>query len=368
MVFIFWQGIISIHQKAFLEALALLPDCRVVLVVEEDITPYRKNMGWEVPVIEHVEIIRSPDKNAITTMVKEHKDAVHVMGGIKVGRMISAAFDECINQKCRIGIMTEPYNPANITGWLRGIKYKYYKLRYSKHIQFVLAIGKKGVAQYEQLGFNKDYIFPWAYFISLIPAPEKTKNDKELRRIIYAGRLEPGKGIYRFAEQLINSGKSNFTLDLYGTGPDEKQIKQLAIKNHVENKITIHPFLNHEELLERYAHYDWVVLPSTQKDGWGVIISEGLLNGLKAICSNICGVSWVIKDGVNGVTFDWANEDSCRTAIGKMLQQDSYASHTQIIDWANKALSGAGGASYFLKIMDCVYNKKEKPGIPWVKD
>jgi len=368
MVFIFWQGIISIHQKAFLESLALMPVTKVLLVVEEEITPYRKNMGWEVPVIEHVEIIKSPVTNTIKALVKEHKDAVHVMGGIKVGHMISVAFDECIRRQCRIGIMTEPFNPANFKGWLRGIKYRYYQLRYSRHIQFVLAIGKKGVEQYAGLGFKSKIIFPWAYFISLDSAGKSAKPEGEVKRIIYAGRLEPGKGIYRFTEQLINTGKSNFTMDLYGSGPDEEKLKQLVLNNNAADKISFYPFLNHDELLEQYLHADWVVLPSTQKDGWGVIVSEGLLNGLKAICSNICGVSWVIKDGFNGVVFGWAEGDNCVTAINKMLTEDRYASRKEIREWANRAISGKAGAAYFMEIIDSVYSNKEKPAIPWIID
>jgi glycosyltransferase involved in cell wall biosynthesis len=368
MVFIFWQGIISIHQKAFLEALALMPVTKVLLVVEEEITPYRKNMGWEVPVIEHVEIIKSPDTNIIKALVKEHKDAVHVMGGIKVGHMISVAFDECIWQQCRMGIMTEPFNPANFKGWLRGIKYRYYQLRYSRHIQFVLAIGKKGVEQYEKLGFDTKIIFPWAYFISLAPPEMKPERDTAIRRIIYAGRLEAGKGIYPFVKELLASGNSNFTFKIYGTGPDEVPLKELVFKNNAADKISFYPFLNHDELVEQYLHADWVVLPSTQKDGWGVIVSEGLLNGLKAICSNICGVSWVIKDGFNGVVFGWAEGDNCVTAINKMLTEDRYASRKEIMEWANNAISGKAGAAYFMEIIDSIYRNKEKPAIPWIID
>ena len=50
-------------------------------------------------------------------------------------------------------------------------------------------------------------------------------------------------------------------------------------------------------------------------------------------------MSWVIKDGFNGVVFDWAEEGSCKSAIGKMLTEDTYAGRDQIRE-------SAGGGFY----------------------
>src|ERR1700733_5810687 len=146
MVLIFWQGIISIHQKTFLEALAKQPSVsKVLLVVEHAITPYRKNMGWEVPVVEGVEIILSPSQEEIAGIFSTYKDAVHVLGGVRVGRMMTMAYDECVRQKGRMGSLSESYDKSGIKGKLRHLKYFSYKLRYYKHIDFFLAVGKAGV-------------------------------------------------------------------------------------------------------------------------------------------------------------------------------------------------------------------------------
>src|SRR4051812_32393768 len=123
MTFVFWQGMISIHQQTFLEAVASQSTAtKVLLVVEYDITPYRKNMGWSVPEIANVEIIRNPSKKEIKEIVLAHKESIHIMGGIRVGRMLAAAFNYCVKESCRLGIMTEPYNSAGFKGRLRTLK------------------------------------------------------------------------------------------------------------------------------------------------------------------------------------------------------------------------------------------------------
>jgi glycosyltransferase involved in cell wall biosynthesis len=365
MVLIFWQGIISIHQKTFLEALVKQPAVsKVLMVVETDITPYRKNMGWEVPQIAGVPIIVSPSRQEVTEIFDTHPDAVHILGGIRVGELMTMAFDEGAKRKAKMGSLSEPYDRSGIKGKLRDLKYYYYKLRYFKHIDFFLAVGKAGVKTYTGLGFNPERVFPWAYFVS-VPVPPSSQQDGAEKRIIYAGRLDENKGITRFVAELAKVKDANYRLDIYGGGPDEEALKRIVTENRLETKIGFYPFLKYDELIQQYAKYDWVILPSVRKDGWGVIISEGLLNGLKAICSNICGVSWAIKQHFNGVVFDWQQTGSCSTAINAMLHDDNFADKTTIKEWADRAVSAEAGAKYYLKIIDSVYNGKNKPPVPW---
>lgn len=361
MTLVFWQGIISIHQQSFLEALARHPATgSVLLVVENDISDYRKNMGWEAPEIKGVIVIRSPSPTQVDDIVQKHKDAIHTIGGIRVSPMLSAAFDACIRHKCNIGVMTEPYNHEGWKGMLRTLKYRFLASKYFRHIQFVLAIGKTGVEQYRSLGYPEKTLFPWAYFIT-VPAGVPIPNTVGQQRIIYAGRLTEAKGIKRFVEELAGNG-SKYSIDLYGEGPEETAIRELARKS--AGAINIFPFLKYNELLEKYAGYDWVVLPSAAKDGWGAIVSEGLLNGTKAICSSICGASRVITNGRNGMVFDWQQPGSVEQAIKAMLH-DTFAGREDIKKWANDGLSGEAGAQYFIDIINNVYYKQPRPGIPW---
>jgi len=368
MTLIFWQGIISIHQKTFLEALVKQPTVKKVMMIAENaITPYRQNMGWEVPEIVGAEVIIAPSHSQIKQIFSDNKDAVHILGGIRVGKMMTLALEEGAKQKAKMGSLSEPYDRSGFKGILRDLKYRYLKLFYFKHIDFFLAVGRDGVNTYTRLGFNPQRVFPWAYFVSVaIATKEVQQTAGKGINIIYAGRIEEGKGIYRFVQQLAQTGNKNYSLHIYGGGPQEEILKQYVQENGLTHQITFFPFLPYNELVKQYARYDWVVLPSQKKDGWGVIVSEGLLNGLKGICSNICGVSWAIKDNYNGLTFNWAQEGDCKEAISKMLENKGFANADEIKTWAHNALSGEAGAAYYLKIIDCVYNAKSKPAIPWV--
>ena len=368
MVLIVWQGIISIHQKTFLEALAKQPGVdKVIMVVEQEISPYRKNMGWEVPVIENVTIIRSPSEDEIKKIFADNKNAVHLLGGIRVGKMMTMAFDAGAAIGAKMGSLSEPYNKDGWKGKLRTLKYKYQRYRYYKYISFFLAVGKEGVATYTGLGFDARYVYPWAYFINVPTSPNFTKPVSAKQHIIFGGRLEPGKGIYRFVTELAKFDKEKYTLDIFGSGPDEEKIKQFVAENGLQDAVRFQPFMPYNEMVQQYKNYDWVVLPSTSKDGWGVVVSEGMLNGLKAVVSSICGVSWAIKKDFNGEVFDWQEAGSCNNAISKMLSGSQFAGSGTIATWAKTAISADAGAAYYLQIIDATFNGKEKPPVPWVQ-
>ncbi len=369
MVLIVWQGIISIHQKTFLEALVKQPGVsKVMMVVEQEISPYRKNMGWEVPVIENVEVIVAPSEERIKNIFADYKDAIHLLGGIRVGKMMTMAFDAGAAAGARMGSLSEPYNKDGWKGMLRTLKYKCQSLRYYKHMSFFLAVGKEGVATYTGLGFDGRFVFPWAYFINVPEMQRPANAHPQKKRIIFGGRLEPGKGIYRFVTELAQFDTTKYTLDIYGSGPDEEKLKQLVTEKGLEDTISFKPFMPYNDMVKQYCNYDWVVLPSTAKDGWGVVVSEGMLNGLKAICSSICGVSWAIKDGYNGVVIDWNDATSCKSAITRMLSNEEFADSSTISNWAKQGVSADAGAAYYLKIIDATFNGKQKPDTPWVEN
>src|SRR5205809_3606059 len=122
MILIFWQGIVTIHQKTFLEALAKQPGVsKVMLVAEKDITPYRKNMGWQVPEFDGVEVVVGPSDSQITQFFTDHKDAIHVLGGLRTGAMITAALQVGIRLGAKLGLMSEPYNRSGYKGKLRDL-------------------------------------------------------------------------------------------------------------------------------------------------------------------------------------------------------------------------------------------------------
>ena len=367
MELVFWQNMISIHQKDFLEALAVHEYAgKIMLVAEQDLSEERKKMGWNIPELRNIEVTIAPDAKKVKSIIEEHPSAVHIFSGFNVGGLNTIAMKICIGRKSRIAIMSEPYNLAGNKGRIRKLRFRWDKLRYNRHISFILAIGREGVSQYKEIGFDAGKVFPWGYFINMPETLQQRDNyrDDGKCKIMYAGRIEEAKGILRFTQALLKQDK-NFELDLYGEGDDLPKIKDAFAAKDKSDMLRSFPFLKYEGLLKSYAGYNWLVLPSTQKDGWGAVVSEALLNGLRVICSTKAGASLVIKEGWNGLTFNWLTDGDCDTAILKMLAGNGFADPMEIIKEANISLTGKAGAQYFVRILQHKYENAARPLPPW---
>lgn len=364
MEVVFWQNMVSIHQRDFLETLAGVDGNAVTLVVQETINAQRQRMGWSVPEMKGVDIVVAPDAATVEALITSKPECVHVFSGFNVGAINTHAMQVAIKARRRIGIMLEPYNIDGLKGAMRKALLQWNGIKYNKHIGFILAIGREGYQQFSQSGFAKEKVFPWGYFIDVPELLAKEDVGGVPLKIMYAGRIEPGKGIFEFAKELVQKEVA-CTLDLYGEGPDKEKIAALYAAAGKEEQVKFWPFMAYADLLQQYARYDWLVLPSSAKDGWGAVVSEGLLNGLKVICSKRAGASIVIKENWNGLSFDWNVAGDCSKQIETMLVGKGFAKSEDIKKWARKSLTGKAGAQYFMAICNNRYNGDAKPAPCW---
>ena len=65
---------------------------------------------------------------------------------------------------------------------------------------------------------------------------------------------------------------------------------------------------------DEFAKNDVLILPSLIEP-WGLVVEEALYFGLPVLVSDRCGSSELIKNGINGFTFDPANKNSLMQII-----------------------------------------------------
>jgi glycosyltransferase involved in cell wall biosynthesis len=100
-------------------------------------------------------------------------------------------------------------------------------------------------------------------------------------------------------------------------------------------------------------------------DGWGAVVSEALMAGTPAVCSDACGAAEVVHaSGVGGV-FARDQVDALRTTLDAQLKTGIIDSsrRAQLASWA-AALGADAGAKYLLEIL-AFANGGERPSPPW---
>jgi glycosyltransferase involved in cell wall biosynthesis len=98
---------------------------------------------------------------------------------------------------------------------------------------------------------------------------------------IYAGRLEPWKGVFLCLHALrLLPG---WTLTICGSGNDEQRLRRLARRLRVEDRVEWVGWLPQEQLLDRMAEADVFLFPSLREEA-GAVIAEARAVGLSVVC------------------------------------------------------------------------------------
>ena len=100
-----------------------------------------------------------------------------------------------------------------------------------------------------------------------------------------------------------------YMLTIIGSGPLEKELKDKAKSN-----IVFKGQIANEKLDAYFENNDILILPSISET-WGLVVEEAIYFGMPVIVSSNCGVSELVKDGVNGYLIDLRNPNKLKDII-----------------------------------------------------
>lgn len=128
----------------------------------------------------------------------------------------------------------------------------------------------------------------------------REKEDEELR-ICYVGRLEKVKGCEILLRALNEIKNLNFKCDIYGEGSLKGKLMNYAAENEMLDNVNFMGFS--DKIRELLSQYDALVLPSLYEAS-PLTIPEAMNARTLLVCSNVGGIPWIIKDGINGYLFE----------------------------------------------------------------
>jgi glycosyltransferase involved in cell wall biosynthesis len=200
---------------------------------------------------------------------------------------------------------------------LKGM-YNTIKLSHKKNYQ-LLAIGPYCVDDFRFLRAFKNQMWRWGYFPEF-PAQQRQRKPGTTATILWAGRMLPLKRV----DLLLNSvawvranGTERFYLRIIGNGSEEGCLKLLAARLGLMDICSFENSMPNSVLKQVMKEADIYVFPSDKNEGWGVVVNEAMCQGCCVIGSRNAGaVPWLIKDGVNGYTF----EGNDALGLGQLIQ------------------------------------------------
>lgn len=118
------------------------------------------------------------------------------------------------------------------------------------------------------------------------------------QHFVFIGRLENTQKRLDILLQALSLLSTSWTLDLYGTGPDEEKIKSLAIQLKISDKVKFHGWVDNP--WDEIKHITCIVLTS-DFEGMPMVIGEAMTRGIPVLSTDCeTGPRDLIRDGENG--------------------------------------------------------------------
>jgi len=166
---------------------------------------------------------------------------------------------------------------------------------------------KRLVVKQNSLQMKKKYI-KWA------------KRDE---KVIYVGRLSPGKGLHTLMKAWKIWGKNAPILEIIGNGEDEINLRNYK-KDHFLKNITFSGKLTYTQVQKKIEKSKLLIIPSEWYESFGLVIIEALLKGTPVAASDIGTLPDLIKNYRHGFLFKTKNENSLFKNVKKAWKNKSY--------------------------------------------
>lgn len=123
-----------------------------------------------------------------------------------------------------------------------------------------------------------------------IPVNNNEPKVDSMTKLVFIGRLGQEKGLKSFLQSVPESAWANMEVHIYGSGPDEEDLRQFIIQSSLEPKCFFYGRQPHRKILEQLPLYDALLLPSIWYENTPLTIVEAAFAGLRLLCSEWGGV------------------------------------------------------------------------------
>ena len=139
--------------------------------------------------------------------------------------------------------------------------------------------------------------------------------------ILFVGRLEKEKALDLlltvFSE--LYAANNDLRLIFVGNGSMEHQLKEYAVRHHLNDAVLFAGRLTGEQLYAWYNIGQILVLPSVHEP-FGAVVNEALASGCQAVVSDSVGAACLINE-MNGVIFKTNDHADLKNALFQTLEK-----------------------------------------------
>jgi glycosyltransferase involved in cell wall biosynthesis len=261
-------------------------------------------------------------------------------------------------------VLLETVDDIGCRGVLKRLEYRRLFMQWRGRIEGVLAIGNRTPAWLVARGMPAERVFPFAYFLPDMAPIERVGHGAEPFRFVFVGNFVVRKRLDLLISALAALKRSDLELVVIGSGPLEGALRAAA-EAVLQGRVRWIGWLSMSEVPRAVAQADCLVLPS-RYDGWGAVISEALMVGTPAICSDRCGAAGVVQASGHGGLFRSGDVSELRAQLVRALESGPLprSKRDALAAWA-RCIGADAGAHYLREVLDASRERKACPPPPW---
>lgn len=127
---------------------------------------------------------------------------------------------------------------------------------------------------------------------------------RDPHKVLFVGRLAPNKGAAILIRAIHLVPEAHLTI--VGDGPERASLDELVKDLNLSTRVVFTGKLDHSAVLTHLQTAALFVAPSVETDtgdaeGFSMVAAEAMASGLPVICSDICGITEYLTDGINAV-------------------------------------------------------------------
>jgi glycosyltransferase involved in cell wall biosynthesis len=312
----------SHHQSALFAALRNLG---VDLVVRYygTVTRDRVRLGWEVPkaLPPYAAYVTSPTELGGVT---DWRHRIHLLPGYASWflTVMRRRLDATGTYWCH-------WSERSTPGWRWVLSYpvkRWYADRVNRRALGAFGIGEPAIRDFGRWGMRPEAIALLPYAVnplaaSAIPDSLCQAFLNGRKAFLFVGRVSKPKGAHTLLAAFAEVAKCAPDWCLILCGPTEKEYASVAARLGISNRVLFRGVVPASSVAGVFRASDVFVLPSRDKDGWGVALAEAASLGMPLIASETVGAAYhLIEPGVNGFRVSPGDAESLRWAMSAYVR------------------------------------------------
>ncbi len=148
--------------------------------------------------------------------------------------------------------------------------------------------------------------------------------NEEEATILYVGRVIQRKGLLDLLRALVEVRKTVPQVRLQVAGETEsdplyfQSCRQFIAQQSLDGTVTFLGSLTMEQLVQEYERCTVLALPSKQETA-PVVVAEAMAAGRPVVATRVCGVPYMVEDGVSGLLVDYGDSAELAGALLHVL-------------------------------------------------